>query len=340
MEIELIQPHQPNRFHPFNEPSAWDATMTATATLSSQLDVLCRRVEAVRDKFQSTKVRPVKGEEEAFRSFASRITQAAAELSKAIRTFTESVPNVEGSKLLAQARECDARNQLNKTILKRNLNQIFKGPEDSALDSKQVKARKKVLRERCAIISGLRPETIVRWAKSFPPSVWAAGAMSQDTFDYLTEELDSEETGPFSSDICTVLRTLEAEEPLNRYDQYHDLIKSLASLDDTSRGRALASDEKTASPLNTGQPMKRMRTESEPKDSLFDVGVTGQLLGISSFQFQRLVAYPCRKITSSKSQIGCKSSILRPSQFSSAISGPSSQLTHDMLMGGSTITIH
>ncbi|KAH8727460.1 hypothetical protein GQ44DRAFT_704430 [Phaeosphaeriaceae sp. PMI808] len=279
--------------------------MTATATFSAQLDKLCGQVEAVRNKFQSTKARPVKGEEEAFRSFASRITQAAAELSEAIRTFTDSVPDVEGSKLLAQARERDAINQVNKTILKRNLNQIFKGPEDSALDSKQVKARKKVLRKRCATISDLRPETVVRWANSFPPSVWAVGTMSQNTFDYLTEGLDSEKTGPLSSDICTVLRTLEAEEPLNQYHQYHDLVQSLASLDDTSRGQALASDEETASPLNTGQPMKQMRAENEPKDSLlqqpgYNVGLTDQLLeksrpanhkSVVNLQFSNLLSF-------------------------------------------------
>ena len=257
--------------------------MTATATLSAQLDGLCGRVEAVRDKFQSTKARPIKGEEAAFRSFASRITQAAAELSEAIRTFAESVPNVEGSKLLAQARECEARNQLNKTILKRNLSQIFKGPEDSVLDSKQVKARKKVLRGRCATISGLRPATIVRWAKYFPPSAWVAGSMSQTTFDYLTEELDREETNPFSRDICTILRTLEAEEPLSKCHQYHELVKSMANMDDASQGQVSAGDKETVLPSNTGQPKKRMCTEGEPNDSLLqhDVRVTDQLPGIN-----------------------------------------------------------
>ncbi|OCK99258.1 uncharacterized protein K441DRAFT_652650 [Cenococcum geophilum 1.58] len=55
------------------------------------------------------------------------------------------------------------------------------------------------------------------------------------------------------SDICNILHTLGAEEPLNRYYEYQNLVKAI--------------DEETTSLSNAGQPKKRKRVEGEPEDT-------------------------------------------------------------------------
>jgi hypothetical protein len=69
------------------------------------MEVLCGRIKTIRDKFQATKIRPIKSQIKVFYSFASKITKAVIDLSKVIRALTESRrkrPTKDGSKLLAK----------------------------------------------------------------------------------------------------------------------------------------------------------------------------------------------------------------------------------------------
>lgn len=218
-----------------------------TTTLISQLEALFRRVEAMRDKIQTAQIRPAKSQLEKFETLAIKLTEAATKVSEEIRALTNAHtkrPSEQGSNLVSQAqssRESVANGQLNLAILRRNLTLIFEGPKDSALDSSQIKARKKVIRERCKTICGLDPDTVLMWAVAFAPTVWTAGTMSTDTFDYLVEELDSEESHTWPSDMYKVLHTLGAEEPLRGCNAYHDFVKGLDVLNGSKLER-LTSD--------------------------------------------------------------------------------------------------
>jgi hypothetical protein len=128
----------------------------------------------LRDKFQATKIRASNNQIEAFRSISSKFMQTAKELSEVIQKSMEARgkhPTEEVNKLLTQARESDTDGRLNVTKLRRNLTLLFERPKDLALDSSQVKARKKALRERCGAICDMRPNSVVWWALHFPPSV-------------------------------------------------------------------------------------------------------------------------------------------------------------------------
>ena len=196
------------------------------ATLSTQLENLCRRIHIIGDKFRSTKLRPTQAQTKVYHELASTLTQLTGELSDAIVAATPENPSQErGRELVMHARLNDI---LNKTILKRNLVLIFKGPEESALDSDQVKARKRVTQQRCVQILNLRPEAIFLWANSFAPSLWAPGALSQDIFGYLVEELKSDASGRLPLEACSVLRTLGAEEPLSAHPMYEEMVKGRA----------------------------------------------------------------------------------------------------------------
>lgn len=182
----------------------------------------------MRDKVQATKMRLTKSKIETFQSLANKITQATTHLSGTIQSMElkcKKQPTDDGIKLLAQARQYEAEKQLNVTILRRNLILIFEGPKNSALDSNQIKARKRVLRDRCSTLRGLYPHAIVRWARYFPPSAWTTGSMSEPTFDYLVEALDSEDECTLPPEIRAILRTLGAEEPLMQSREYRSFVE-------------------------------------------------------------------------------------------------------------------
>lgn len=211
----------------------------SVSTFATQLEALCRRINTTRNKLQAAKIRSTKSKIRVLQALAKKITQAATELSESIGTSIESQgkhPTDEGIKLLAQTRQYLAEDQVNVTILKRNLVLIFEGPKDSALDSTHIKARKKTLRERCRIVCDLQPDTIVKWARSFPPSAWSPGIMSQATFDFLVDELESEEKHALPSSVCSVLHTLETEEPLDRNYKYKNFVKGKLNLTVFRRG--------------------------------------------------------------------------------------------------------
>lgn len=193
----------------------------------AQLEVLHTRVTKMRDKFGTPKIRVTKKRIEEFQTVAGNIAQAAAGLSKAVQTSMELLekdPTDDDVKLLTKALQCDLEEKLPMKSFGNNIIRIFEDPKDSALDSSQTKARKKLLRARCNTIRNLRPAVIVRWARSFGPSVWAAGIMSQDTFDYLVEQLESEVDDALPPHVCAILHTLGAEVPLNQCHGYRNFL--------------------------------------------------------------------------------------------------------------------
>ncbi len=71
----------------------------------------------------------------------------------------------------------------------------------------------------------MSPDSIITWTTAFAPSVWAAGAMTNDTFDYLVQELESHEFHSWPPELCTALRTLAYEDPLHTCPEYGNFIK-------------------------------------------------------------------------------------------------------------------
>lgn len=60
--------------------------------------------------------------------------------------------------------------------------------------------------------------------------------MSQATFDFLVDELESEEKHALPSSVCSVLHTLETEEPLDRNYKYKNFVKGKLNLTVFRRG--------------------------------------------------------------------------------------------------------
>ena len=206
-----------------------------TIGLLSQLDTIIKRLKGMGHKLRAAKIRPTKDQLGSFEAFAAKISETATSLSAQIRDLSRGrteAPIEECNKLISQAQssiQAVAEGQINLAIMKRNLIKFFEGPKHSSLDSDRLKARNKATGERCETICSLDPDTIITWAASFPPTVWAASAMSQNVFEYLTEKMKPEKTLDWPKRLHEILRDLGAEEPLRGCNKYHNFVKGRLS---------------------------------------------------------------------------------------------------------------
>lgn len=200
-----------------------------TCTYLSQLDALAKKVESFIQSLQSAEIHPSKDQYTTFKTLSLRLSDAAAAVPVGIEALkkrqTESCE--EGTKLISQA--LSDRNDLthlkNRGVFARNLKLFFGGPQDSAIDSDTIKARKTLTRERCERICSLSPGGLISWAVAFAPSLWTANLMSNKTFDCVEELIEPQGPVVWPSEIYDVLSALGDEDPLRGSHKYHEFLK-------------------------------------------------------------------------------------------------------------------
>lgn len=136
----------------------------------------------------------------------------------------------EGQTLISQAQS--VRNDIitgaqlkRRVVFARNIKLFFGGPRHSLIDSSATRARKRLTRERCERICGLRPDGVITWAAAFPPSTWTASSMSNSAFDYVEEHIEQGLPVVWPSEIFEILNDLEVEEPLNLSSKYKGFLE-------------------------------------------------------------------------------------------------------------------
>jgi hypothetical protein len=97
----------------------------------------------------------------------------------------------------------------NSPLFRRNIVLIFAEPKHSDLDSKEMKARKVLTQRRCERIRKLNPDGIVSWAICYTPTEWGGGAMRNDVFDCLIEDIDPKSTQAWPTAVCEMLKKLK-----------------------------------------------------------------------------------------------------------------------------------
>lgn len=135
------------------------------------------------------------------------------------------------------------------TVLRRNVALIFCGPKHSRLDSKEVLSRKTVTQKRCEKLRKLSPDGLVAWAVSYTPTSWAAGAMGNDVFDCLIDDIEPNDILTWPTAVLETLEKLRAHEDLESSPDYEKFVngecidseksvrtKSSAAIHDPSRG--------------------------------------------------------------------------------------------------------
>jgi hypothetical protein len=174
--------------------------MTIAAVIS-RLENLAKQTKTLVESFRTVKIRPTKDQYKTLEVVNLKITEDAINISGEIealkRRCIESASE-KGKKLISEVES--ARNDLiiigqfkNRIIFYRNITLFFENLKESTLDSAAIKARKKLIRERCDRICDLSSDRVISWAAAFTPSIWTGNTMLRDTFNYFIEDIKPEE---------------------------------------------------------------------------------------------------------------------------------------------------
>ncbi|KAM5431532.1 hypothetical protein McanMca71_004767 [Microsporum canis] len=197
----------------------------------SQLEGLVSRAESLSSKLTNKKIRPTNGQQDEFQKLSKRMDSAWATVSAILSKFKHrSDKDINLANAVRATQEYQTITSPIFMILRRNLELIFVGPRGSALDSAQVKTRKKKARTRCELLRSQHPHVILMWAMAIPPSSWNSSVgMSDNTFDFVIDDTSTERIPLLSTEIVQKLQSLEEEKSLNTCDQFREFMSSLKS---------------------------------------------------------------------------------------------------------------
>jgi hypothetical protein len=237
--------------------------MSAGAILL-QLSNLVKHTVALGPKLSSN-IRPSKGQLEEIQTLRVELKEATASIEAHVERLLQRVaPSDKELKLLNRLRFPESVEELSlqlTTILRKNLILIFRGPDVSALDSKEVKWRRDKTRARCEKLREEAPALILRWSITFPPSKWNSPTVMPDsTFNYLVDELKAEQPSLISSKIVECIDLLKKEEPLKNCKDFQRFIGTTtgttAGTQDTTVPQAMPNEHHQQAAL----PSKRKYT--------------------------------------------------------------------------------
>merc|ERR1711939_487962 len=207
------------------------STSMTTSTYVSQFDALTKKAESFVQSLRSAKIHPSKDQYTTFKAFSLRLCDAAAAIPVEIEALKKRQAESceEGRKLISQAQlgRNDLTHLKNRGVFARNMKLFFGGPQDSAIDSDTIKARKRLTRERCDRICKLNPDGLISWAVAFAPSLWTANLMSSKTFDCVEEQIEPQDPVVWPSEIYDVLSALGDEDPLRGSHKYQEFRKEV-----------------------------------------------------------------------------------------------------------------
>jgi hypothetical protein len=203
------------------------------SALISGLKGLAHDTELAIDAFCLSDTQPTKGEYTALTALSARFSKVAGRFVDQINELKEKRARwarEEGEKLVSAAESAAAEltekgRPKSLATFRRNTTLIFEGPKESNLDSPSDKSRHKLTRKRCEQIRNVKPNGILVWATTFPPTTWTAGFMNNVTFDYLIAEIASKDTDTFPENIRQILHTFGSEAPLKDSKSYGEFIE-------------------------------------------------------------------------------------------------------------------
>ncbi|KAM5484995.1 hypothetical protein MaudMau93_005697 [Microsporum audouinii] len=215
-------------------------------------------------KLTNKKIRPTNDQQNELQKLTKRMDSAWETISAILAKFN--IRNKKDTTLANAVRATREYQTITSPIfmiLRRNLELIFIGPRDSTLDSAQVKIRRKKARIRCELLRSQHPHVILMWAMAIPPSTWSASAgMSDNTFDFVIDDISTERIPKLSLEIVQKLQPLEGEEPLNTCDRFREFMSGLKSTLVDQRENANASLKRSHGVMELGPATLILSTEN------------------------------------------------------------------------------
>lgn len=204
-----------------------------TSKFVSQLESLIKRLESLVLSLQSASLHPSKTQYLSLAALDPRLRAVADSLPIQVDALKKrrAEPSIEKGRRLIEQANLEKTDLITTSQLKHpeifagNITFIFNGQEDSVVDSDDIKARKRLTRERCSSIRNVSSDGIISWAVAFMSTIWTAYMMSNDTFDYVLGQIESDKYEAWPPNVYRILNGLGIEEPLQRSQTFHDFLK-------------------------------------------------------------------------------------------------------------------
>lgn len=193
-----------------------------TAIITSRLRNLSDEFTSIIETLKYGKLQLTHEEYDSLETASLDFAETAASVTEEVKTLgrrRKDAVVIAGQKLLSDAErvksEMMSTHELkNRVTFIRNLQLLFKPPEESKLDSLNVQNRKKLTRERCERIRSLPLNKIILWAAAFPPTAWYPNTLPKITFDFVIEFLDPVDSFQWPASLNELLTSLGTEQPL------------------------------------------------------------------------------------------------------------------------------
>ncbi|KAF7594874.1 hypothetical protein BBP40_007908 [Aspergillus hancockii] len=205
--------------------------MSVGAVLA-QLSVTLAHMESIGPKLRSN-IRPSRDQLNNFLVLSTRLREASASIDANLQDLLlKGAPKERDLELAKQIRAAPLTGQISPSVgntLRKNLVLIFQGPLASALDTNNTRIRKNQTRTRCEKLRAQSHHVILQWSSSLQPSAWNTSVgMTDSTFDFLIEDLKSEEMSRVSPQLVQLLGSLEKEQPLQGCKPFELFVQDIA----------------------------------------------------------------------------------------------------------------
>lgn len=200
--------------------------MSAGAVLS-QFSNLLNHMESLGPKLSSN-IHPNRDQLDEIQKLRERLKPALAGIESHVELLLKkATPTVKEQNLANRIRSFQVADQFDPALFRKNLVLIFRGPDESALDTEKVRIRKAKSRTRCEKLCAESPHLILRWAMTLLPSAWIhPTVMADNTFDFLIGDLKAI-FDQIPSRVAESLHCLKDEEPLKPCERFQEFVKMI-----------------------------------------------------------------------------------------------------------------
>ncbi|KAI7974035.1 hypothetical protein EIK77_000188 [Talaromyces pinophilus] len=238
--------------------------MSSNAILT-QFSNLLKSMESIGPKMSSN-IRPTRDQLNEFRTLGAQFKTVLASFEGHLELLLrKEAPSDNDIKLAKRIRSVKKIAQISPsltTTLRKNIVLIFRGPDESVLDTTRIRYRKAKTRARCEKIRAQSSDLILMWSMSLQTSEWNTPSnMTDNTFDFLIQELKIERFDQIPPTIIENIQCLKEEEPLKNCESFQKFVKSTEEQHATMPtqvfdGKTTQNHEHLAT-----VPSKRQRTE-------------------------------------------------------------------------------
>lgn len=199
----------------------------SASTVISELESLTNDIQRL--SHQMDKVLLTNDEYNKANALTAQLSGASTAIASVLKANRDDFTN-QRNRLKTQA-EQTARDVIidgeakNRAMFKRNILQIFHGPQDSSLDSSAYKARKASTRRRSERLRSLSLTSLVLWALTFTPTSWSGGSWSEYLFECVLQDIEVVVIESWPESIHTLLHSLGTESPLEESLKYRSFLK-------------------------------------------------------------------------------------------------------------------